>query len=176
MKVASKILAILFSAILIFSACSSDNKDNRSEHFFNGICKLDIPLKGFANQLTTTQETSVPLDTLLKDNDYIPPVTNGVMFLTNTTAIEITGLKEGIILKNFILNINDLEYKFGDITSSNTVLYTDQTMSYFKNVFDRMIAQNKLRASASFTPSQKIDETSDVKLKIVFGGKFSYWK
>ena len=168
---------LFFSLIALFASCGSSSSDNKSDYNFTGTCKSTIPLNGFAGQETKTSNavSSSSLDKMLSDYDYSPPITKGV-FLTNTTSVEINGLKEGVVLQNFSLNMNGLEHNFGNITYNDTILCTNQTMNYFKNVFDKMMQQQNLITYATFTPNITIDEKSGVKLNIALGGAFTYWK
>ena len=176
MKKMTRVFGLLLILGVIFTSCGSDD-DNRREYQFEGTCKETISLKGFESQDTSTDKNhKVSLNDLLKKYDYVPPVIKGELYLTDGTSIRITGLENGVILKNFVLSINDLKYNFGDINADKSNLYTNVTLEYFRNSFNRMIGNKKLRVYATFTPNEKIDVENNVNLEIVFKGMFTYKK
>lgn len=177
MKAINKFLGLMLTIVVAFSSCSSDD-DNRTEHTLkNAICKHTHDL-GIANAgaQITTPETTARLDDMLKDYDYVAPIIGGVMNLTKETSIEIVGLKEGITLQQFTLTINGITKNFGNLTKDDTELYNDLNLEYFRNVFNRMVSQNKLIVQASYTPSSKISEEDALKINFVFKGNFIYRK
>lgn len=177
MKKTSLSIAIL-SALLVFTGCGSDDPE-KVEKFFNGICKQTIAIQAYANQNTTIEPKVSTLEQMLEDTPgYGSPISSGSFVVTGNTTIEIEGLDdlaEEVTLKDFKLEINGLEKKFGDITKKNARLYTDQHLDYFKNVFNKMIQEKKLSTKVSFSPTANINPTDNIKLQISFDGKFSYW-
>lgn len=162
---------LLTSTIVLLSACSSD--DDKVTKEFNATCKYSIDILGFTNQITTTEPITEGLDELLRNYNYNPPVINGSMKVTSS-SFKISGLEEGVILKNFILIINDYEKNFGDITIINSDLYIDANLNYFQESFKRMVSQGKLKVQMTFTPNKKLDENNNVKLNLSFDGIYYY--
>lgn len=173
----NKILSTLFLITFFFTSCGSDKEeDRRIKYSFNGICRHSVDIKGYADQKILSQESVVLLDDLLKGYDYVSPIIGGELMMTELTSIKIKNLQSGIILNDFILTINDKEYKFGKITSETTNLYTNNTINYFKGAFSNMVNQRKLRVQMSYTPTKDIGDDALVKLEIVFNGRFTYKK
>lgn len=166
------IFLALFSVIIVFfSSCSSD--DDKVTKEFSATCKHDVAILGFANQITTTDPSIRSLDDMLQNYDYNPPVVNGSMKVTSS-SFKILGLKDGVVLKNFTLKINDYQKNFGDISSTKSDLYIDDNLDYFKEAFKRMVSQGRLKVEMTFSPSEKLDEESNVRLSLSFDGVYYY--
>ena len=122
---------ILLATVVVFVSCGSDS-DSKTLISFNGECKQTIVLEGAKDATITTAEVSDKLDDMLKNfSGYGTPISSGTLNPTETTSIKVTGLKDGIILKNFSLIINGHTRNFGEITASNSNLYTMQSLDYF---------------------------------------------
>jgi hypothetical protein len=176
-KLTFKLFAI--SLLFAFSACGSSD-DEKEEKVFLGDCKQTVEVKGFKGQLSSTDPAiTATLDDMLKNTSgYGSPVTAGEFLLT-TTSIKITGLKEGVTLNGFKISINGIEESFGNISpvqgTTGFDLYSGSHLDYFKNAFNRMVSSRKLETKITFTPSVDILSEDNVKLEIVFSGRFSYW-
>lgn len=174
-----KLFFALFAigAILAFSACSSDD-DEKEQKFFTGDCKQSISLEsGPANAPITSVLVSSSLADMLKDSpNFGSPIATGEFLVAGSnTQIKVTGLPEGVALKDFKININGIEQGFGEVSNekANLNLYTSAYEDFFKRAFNQMVKNGKLETKASFTPTEKT--TDDVKLEITFSGRFSYW-
>ncbi len=175
MKAISKIFGLMLTIAVAFSSCSSDDK--KTEATFDGVCKHSLVFGNIdKDNITTTPESTSDLNTMLSDYTFVSPITSGVLNLTEVTSVKITGLKNGVTLKNFSLYINDSKKDFGDIIPEKATLYNSSTIDYFKDTFNRMVAQKKIRVKASFTPSEDIKSTDNIKVEIVFNGRFTYWQ
>jgi hypothetical protein len=174
-----KLFFILFTlgAVFTFTACGSDDDEpQKVEKNFNGVCKQTVTLQAYKDQPTTTVPVSETLDDMLKNSSgFGSPVTAGTLNLTGNTSIKITGLQEGVTLKSFKLTLNGSERDFGDLTDVKANLYTDDNLEYFKSAFAKMITDQKLTISATFTPSADIVPADNVKLEISYDGRFTYW-
>lgn len=176
MKVKTSILSVITLFALLLSSCGSSD-DNKTQYFFNGECKQKIELEGAKDATITTAETSDSLDDMLKDSKgYGGPVTSGVLNPTETTSVKVLGLKEGVVLNNFFLIINGQERFFGNITTDNSNLYTMESLTYFNQAFNKMVSDRVLRTKVVFSPSERIQESDNIRVEIVFNGKFSYWQ
>lgn len=174
MKSISKIFGLILTLAVAFSSCGDDDKTEKS---FDGICKHNLVFGNIdKDNTTTTPESTSDLNTMLSDYTFIAPITSGVLNLSEVTSVKITGLKNGVTLKNFSLTINDSKKDFGDIDTDKTMLYNSSTVDYFKDTFNKMVAQKKIRVKATFTPSENIVATDNVKVEIVFNGRFTYWQ
>lgn len=177
MKLKTSILSVITLFALLFSSCGGSDGDSQTQYFFNGECKQKIVLEGAKDATITTAETSDSLDDMLKDSKgYGAPVTGGVLNPTETTSVKVLGLKEGVILKNFFLIINGQERYFNNITAENSNLYTMESLSYFNQAFNKMVSDRQLRTKVVFSPSERIQESDNVRVEIIFNGKFSYWR
>lgn len=164
----------MLTLAVAFSSCSKD--DNKTEKTFDGVCKHSLLLEGPKDATLTTPESVAELNTMLSDYTFVAPITSGILNLSEVTSVKITGLKNGVTLKNFSLIINDSKKDFGDIVTDKAVLYNSNTVDYFKDAFSKMVAQKKLRVKATFTPSESIVAADNVKVEIVFNGRFTYWQ
>lgn len=173
MKAISKIFGLMLTIAVAFSSCGDDDK---TEKTFDGVCKHSLLLEGSKDYILTTPESTAELNTMLSEYTFVAPITSGVLNLTEVTSVKITGLKNGVTLKDFSLTINDSKKDFGDIVADNAVLYNSSTVDYFKDTFNKMVSQKKIRVKATFTPSEKIEATDNVKVEIVFNGRFTYWQ
>jgi len=169
------LFALLTISLFAFTACGSD--DEKEEKFFTGDCAQTVTLEsGPANSPITNSSTSTLEDMLKNTSGYGSPISSGELLVTGSnTAVKVTGLPEGVALKDFKLSINGLEQSFGEISNekSNLNLYTTTYSDYFKRAFNQMVSNKKLETKITFTPSVKT--TDEVKLEIVFSGRFSYW-
>jgi len=171
-----KIFHILFVLVVVFTFSSCGSDDEKERKYFNGDCKQTVSLEsGPANSSITTKDTSPSLDEMLQNaTGYGYPVIGGELHVNGeNTAVKVVGLPDGVILKNFSLKINGSKKEYGDIDVTRTNLYTGNS-SYFEQVFASMIKNKKLITEVTFTPTEKI--SADVKLEIVFSGRFSYWQ
>ncbi|MFV0539304.1 MAG: hypothetical protein ACK5M3_18335 [Dysgonomonas sp.] len=173
-KLLFNLLAI--SMLFAFSACGSD--DEKEQKFFTGDCKQTVLLKSGAAGTTVTIPATSTLEDMLKNvSGYGSPISSGELLLGSgsNTTIDIVGLPVGTALKDFKLNINGIEQNFGEISNekANLNLYTTTYADYFKRVFNQMVANKKLDIKVTFAPTVETD--NDVKLEIVFSGRFSYW-
>ncbi|GHV38463.1 hypothetical protein FACS1894179_01890 [Bacteroidia bacterium] len=172
-----KLIFNLFAISLLFafSACGSD--DEKEEKFFTGDCKQTILLKSGAAGATITIPATSTLDDMLKNSSgYGSPVSSGELIIAGSnTSINVTGLPTGVALKDFKLNINGIEQSFGEISNekANLNLYTSAYSDYFNRTFNQMVANKKLDVKVTFVPTVETD--NNVKLEIVFSGRFSYW-
>lgn len=173
-----KLIFSLFTISLLFafSACGSD--DEKEKKSFLGDCKQTILLKSGAAGATITIPATSTLDDMLKNSSgYGSPVSEGELLLGSDgqTSINIVGLPEGTALKDFKLNINGIEQNFGELSNekANLNLFTTAYADYFKRTFNQMVANRKLDVKVTFAPTVETD--NNVKLEIVFSGKFSYW-
>lgn len=174
-----KLFFILFTitAMFAFTACGSD--DEKEEMSFNTVCKQSVQFKGIKNQSTTSEEISAALEDLLKASatGYDGTrISSGTLNITGNTSAAITGLKEGIVLNNLKVKINGVEKSFGNISvaSNNLNLYNDQNIDFFKDAFTRMIKNHNLTVQVTFTPSEDILASDNVKLNIDFYYKISF--
>lgn len=176
-----KNLSLIFIALitLVLNSCSSDD-DNRSEYTFKGICATTVPLLGYENQATTTALSTTQLNDLLANYEFTPPVTKGVLYPTEVgTTLKINGLKNGIKLTNFTLNINGITKTFtAEINETNNILYTSEAgMSQFMlDTFNKMVSSQKLEIKATFTPSVSISKEDNISLEVSYSGLFTYLK
>lgn len=165
----------IISLLFVFAACGSD--EEKEEKFFAGDCTQTISLEsGPANGTYSTPTASSTLDDMLKDaTGYGSPISSGTLQTTGeNTAVKIIGLPAGTALKDFKITINGAVESFGEVSNEkvNLNLYTGHD-TFFKKAFDLMVSNKKLETVVSFTPSVQV--TSEVSLKIVFSGRFSYW-
>lgn len=170
------IFHILFVLVVVsaFSSCGSD--DEKERKYFNGDCKQTISLEsGVAGNTVITSPIISKLDDMLVNaTGYGYPVVSGEFHENGeNTAVKVVGLPEGVVLKNFSMEINGLKNDFGNIDITYVNLYTGNG-SYFKKVFDSMVKKRELKTSITFTPTERI--SSDTKVEIVFSGRFSYWQ
>lgn len=182
MKILKNKITFLLLLTLLFASCSSDNDDDiiKTEDTFSGVCESSVLVYGYANQSITSAESSNTLDNMLRTYNYVSPITTGI-FLTNTTVVEINGMKDGMILDNFSLKMNGEIYPYGTVTYRDTILYSQnipQTVNFYKGAFDRMMKDEKQKqvVSVTFTPKQDISQEANVKVNIKLGGAFTYWK
>jgi hypothetical protein len=172
-----KLIFNLFAISLLFtfSACGSD--DEKEEKFFTGDCKQTILLKSGAAGATITIPATSTLDDMLKNSTgYGSPISSGELVLAGSnTSVNVNGLPTGVALKDLKLNINGIEQSFGEISNekANFNLYTSAYSDYFNKAFNQMVANKKLDVKVTFAPT--VETSNDVKLEIVFSGKFSYW-
>lgn len=172
-----KLIFSLFTISLLFafSACGSD--DEKEQKFFTGDCKQTVLLKSGAAGATITIPATSTLEDMLKNSSgYGSPISSGELVIAGSnTSVNITGLPEGVALKEFKLNINGIEQNFGEISNekANLNLYTTAYSDYFKRTFNQMVANKKLDIKVTFAPTVETDNS--VKLEIVFSGRFSYW-
>lgn len=167
-------VVLTITTMFTFSACGSD--DEKEQVFFNGDCKQTISLEsGVGGNTVITSPVKSELDDMLKNSSgFGSPVATGEFHVNGSnTMVKITGLPNGVILKNFSLNINGLKHDFGDRPVDNTNLYTGNA-DYFQKVFDQMIKNKYLETIVTFTPTEKV--SANVKLEMVFSGRFSYWQ
>ncbi|MFT4222068.1 hypothetical protein [Dysgonomonas sp.] len=172
-----KLIFSLFtiSLLFVFPACGSD--DEKEEKYFNGDCVQTISLEsGPANGPYSTPKASSTLDDMLKDvAGYGSPISSGKLHTTGeNTEVKIFGLPAGTALKDLKITINGITESFGEVSNENANLnlYTGHD-AFFSRAFDQMVANKKLETVISFTPTVQV--TSEVSLKIVFSGRFSYW-
>jgi len=173
-----KLFFVLFTitAMFAFTACGSD--DEKEAVTFTSDCKQTVELKGFKDQVVTIPEVSASLEDLLKvsatgyDGTRI---STGELNLGKVTA-SVTGLRNGVVLKDFKVKINGVEQSFGDITVADIDLYTNKHIDFFKNSFTRMVNQHALKINVTFTPSEDIPASDNLKLELNFNGKYTYWK
>lgn len=172
-----KLIFSLFtiSILFAFSACGSD--DEKEQKFFTGDCKQTVLLKSGAAGATITIPATSTLEDMLKNSSgYGSPISSGELVIAGSnTSVNISGLPEGVALKDFKLNINGIEQNFGEISNekANLNLYTTAYSDYFKRTFNQMVANKKLDIKVTFAPTVETDNS--VKLEIVFSGRFSYW-
>lgn len=172
-----KILALFTLSVFFLSSCGSD--DEREARFFTGDCKQSISLEWKqANSTVTTAPDTIYLDDMLKNYPgFGTPIFDGELLLGDSnTSARIIGLPIEASLKDFRISINGKEMRFGEIShkNANLNLYTsDNNKNFFEPAFRRMIADKRLITKTTFTPT--VDGVEDVKLEIVFSGKFSYW-
>lgn len=172
-----KLLFTLFSISILFafSACGSD--DEKEEKFFTGDCNLTTALVSGAPESTVTIPNQSTLDNLLKDSPgYGSPVSSGELLVNGkNTSVKITGLPVGTALKDFTIDVNGLTKNFGELSNEkvNLDLYTSANSKFFQDAFDRMVSNKNLDMKVTFTPT--VQTTSEVKLEIIFSGRFSYW-
>ncbi|NDV93684.1 hypothetical protein D0T84_01970 [Dysgonomonas sp. 521] len=173
-----KLFHILFALVVVsaFSSCGSD--DEKERKYFNGDCRQTISLEsGVAGNTVITSPVTSKLDDMLQyATGYGYPVVSGEFHENGeNTAVKVIGLPDGVVLKNFSMEINGLKKDFGNIDITYANLYTGNG-SYFKKVFESMVNSNRreLKTSVTFTPTERI--TSDTKVEIVFSGRFSYWQ
>lgn len=166
---------LTISLLFAFSACGSD--DEKEEKFFTGDCKQTVLLKSGAAGATITIPASSTLEDMLKNSSgYGSPISSGELQISGSnTSINITGLPTGTALKDFKLNINGIEQSFGEISNekANLNLYTTTYSEFFKKAFNQMVSNKKLDVKVTFAPT--VETGNEVKLEIVFSGRFSYW-
>ncbi|WP_165020736.1 hypothetical protein [Dysgonomonas sp. ZJ279] len=151
----------------------------KETHHFTGSCEQKLSLIGFQGSTVEITEVANSLDDMLRGNiNYGTPIAGGVLNFGEPTSIKITGLKAGVVLKNFSLTINGVEHTFGDITTQTVNLYNSGTIDYFTRAFNAMVASNDktMRSKAKFTPSHDLSRADDVNVEIVFNGTFFYLK
>lgn len=168
-------IIVLISTTL--TNCGSDDTDNRSSYTFTAIASTNYQIKGFVDQtVTNTTPLNIPIDDMLKGNNYVAPIIKGELFPTQGTALEIVGLKDGVILNNFTITINDVTRTFTSVKGNDANLYTKNMIGFMDETFARMITRKKLTISISFTPNQTIADEDNVYLKIGYNGRFTYLK
>jgi len=172
MKSFIKFSGLILVVATTFMSCGSDD-DNKKEYSINTECKLAMNIKGYASHTVTEQKVEKSLKEMLNIEQRI---SKGELYISESTSLKITGLQDGMILTDFKLTMNGSTRTFGDITLSNSNLYTNASYSYMQEVFNKMIKQNKLVVSMSYGLSTDILENDNVNLEIVFNGKYYYWK
>lgn len=175
-----KLVFILFVITTAFALTSCGSDEEKEQIFFEGDCKQTVEIKGFSGQVSKTNPAIIStLSDMLKDNpNYGSPISTGE-FYPNGTSVKIVGLKQGVTLAGFVLNINGKSQNFGDIKLPNGAteydLYTGAYMDFFKSTFNLMMNKKQLETVVEFTPSVDVTAAENVKLEIVYRGKFSYW-
>lgn len=175
-----KLAFILFTITTVFALTSCGSDDEKEQIFFEGECKQTVEIKGYSGQVAETNPAvTSTLSDMLKDNpNYGSPISTGE-FYPDRTSIKIVGLKEGVTLAGFTLTINGKSQVFGDIKlpngSTEYILYTGSYTDFFKNGFNMMVNKKQLETVVKFTPSVDVTAADNVKLEIVYRGKFSYW-
>ncbi|MDD4516527.1 hypothetical protein [Massilibacteroides sp.] len=174
MTIFSKFLMIL-CAITLVSCGGDDDKEELS--LKNAISEYTYDL-GIANAggVVTTPEATVTLNELLSQYQFNPPIKSGTLNLTSGTSIRVTAFKEDIVLKNFILTVNGISQKLGDLSVEDTELYNQNNQQFVINFFNKMISQQRLTMSATFTPSRKITDEDGLKINFVLKGDYTYYK
>lgn len=161
---------------LAFVGCSSDN-DNRSEYTFNAVCQTQNAFKGHAGQETKSAEYIVPIDDMLKGNDYVPPVIKSSLYISDAgTDLAVVGLKDGIKLTNVTITINGVSKTFAEINETNANLYTNDMVDFMTKTFGLMISWQKLDIKMVFTPNVDISAENNIYLKVSYSGRFTYLK
>lgn len=192
MKVASKILAILFSAILIFSACSSDDKDNKPIPIIKNkevTYIYQIPIEGIEGQVSATPQNSPKI--LYLDSIIGKDISNNLIakeFQRGKSSLEIKGLSEmgnNTELKDFTLFIdqnpaillgNCNPTGIGNNTFlSDTELSSDKYTDIVKTIFNNVGNNKKTNIRISFTPNKTmIKENNKIFLNIKLTGIYKY--
>lgn len=170
-----KLLA--FSLVFIFSSCGSDD-DKKVAEYFTGDCKQVVSLewKQANSTITTAPDTMLLEDMLRNQPGFGSPIASGELLVAGSnTSARVTGLPADASLKDFKVNINGIEENFGEISrkNANLNLYTDKHIDFFRNAFNRMVSDKQLITKVTFTSD--IAGIDDVKLEIVFSGRFAYW-
>lgn len=175
-----KVFHILFVLVVVFTFSSCGSDDEKELISFEGDCKQIVEIKGYAGQSIQTDPPVISKlsDMLSGSPNYGPSISTGEFYPVGT-SVKITGLKEGTTLSGFVLTINGVSQSFGDVKllegSTEYTLYSNKYLDFFRNGFNKMVSKKQLETSLKFTPSEDIAATDNVKLEIVYRGKFSYW-
>jgi len=173
----------LFSFIILlfsigFTSCSDD--DNKSKYEFNGVCKHEVNIKGYADQSDIKVDSKATIEQIMITNEqYVTPITAGIFNKVDEgkTYFRITNLEEGMVIKNLRLKINGITYVFREnISSNNANLYTNDTSGYFERVFESMIKRRGLEITLTYDLNNDIVPTANVNFEMSFSGRFTYWK
>lgn len=172
-KVFSKFI-LLLGLIITITACGSD--DHRQEYTLKDAVFEYTYNLGIANAggLISTKEENIPLDQLLSEYTYNTPIRSGSLNLTSETSILISAENEDIELRDFILTVNDIDMKLGNLTVANTELYTSDNLQTVIRIFNKMISENKLRIKTRFTPSRKITDEDHLNIKFIIKADYTY--
>lgn len=161
----------------MFTSCGSD--DEYQELTVNGVCKQNVSLEGKKDQTVTEPKVEANLEEMLKaaTSGYDGTrIASGSLNITGSTYVKITGLKDGVTLKNLKIKLNGQEKNFGDITSQKANLYTDEHLEFFKAAFNRMVSQHSWVIEVTHSPSEDITAEDNVKIEFSFDGSFKYNK
>lgn len=175
------ILFIVSSFLVALTSCGSDDGPEpvKEPQHFTGTCEQTLSLIGFQNATVQIPEVATVLDDMLRGNiNYGTPIAGGVLNFAPLTSVIITGLKPGVVLKDFSLTINGIQHSFDDITTDRVILYNSGTIDYFTQAFNAMVASKDktMRSKAEFTPSRDLLRSDDVNVQIIFNGTFFYFK
>lgn len=173
-----KLVLALFAISTIFtlSSCGSDDPE-KVEKFFTGTALHSKDLNAYKdNDNVIVKMPATDLEALLKGSTgYGAPISSCV-FSIKESDIVITGLKEGVILKNLNLKMGNISKGFGDVSSINGAsksIINNETLSFFQQILDKIAKDKKIsEIEVSFEPSDDVNAKIELSLK----GEFSYWQ
>lgn len=176
MRMMNKIFGLLLLSVF-FVSCGSDDDPKTEYTLKDAECKITCNLGlASAGGAATSPVVTKSLDEMLASYDYVSPITSGTMSLSSGTSIKIEGLTDDLKLNEFTLIINGISKSLGTIDNTKDELYDDTTLSYFQQVFNSMISNQKLEVKASFKPSADLAKSDQVKINLAFKGTFKYYK
>jgi len=181
MKISSKFFVLAFIASF-FVSCGGSNDPTPTPVQKTILKTWTIPIQGLTSPLVTLPETTINLSDIpgVDVNNFISGV-----FQNLNNSIEVSGLKDGVVLNNFTLQVNSITpvNNFGTVTTNpgtndfqaNAPQATPSVSKFAESLFNAYTGKSrKATLKVTFTPNADILPSDNVKLIITVNGTYNW--